>query len=113
MTQTKKALLSDLDFAKLNGLIPVIVQDYQSAQILMLAFMNQEAFAKTLETGETHFWSRTRTKIWHKGETSGHLQKVKEILVDCDNDSVLIKVEQVGGIACHTGTKSCFNKNLK
>ncbi|MEI6221932.1 MAG: phosphoribosyl-AMP cyclohydrolase [bacterium] len=97
-----------IDFSKLNGLIPVVIQEYQTKDILMLAFMNEESLKKTIETGETWFWSRSKQTLWHKGETSGNIQKVKEIFLDCDNDTLLITVEQVGGVACHTGKKSCF-----
>lgn len=99
-----------LDFSKLGGLVPVIVQDYQSGEVLMLAFMNPEAWAKTLSTGKATYYSRTRKTLWIKGETSGHCQIVKEIRVDCDNDTVLLKVEQIGGAACHTGHRSCFHQ---
>ena len=99
-----------LNFAKLGGLIPVIVQDAATGEVLMLAFMNPEAWERTFETGEAHFYSRTRQTLWHKGATSGHVQRVKEIYVDCDEDTVLLKVEQVGGAACHTGYRSCFHR---
>ena len=103
-----------LDFNKLNnGLIPAIIQDYQSGNVLMLGFMNQEAWEKTLSSGKATFFSRTRQALWVKGETSGHVQIVKEIRIDCDNDSVLLKVEQRGGAACHTGHKSCFFKKIE
>lgn len=103
-----------LDFNKLNnGLIPAIIQDYQSGNVLMLGFMNQEAWEKTLSSGQATFFSRTRQALWVKGETSGHVQIVKEIRIDCDNDSVLLKVEQRGGAACHTGHKSCFFKKIE
>lgn len=103
-----------LDFNKLNnGLIPAIIQDYQSGNVLMLGFMNQEAWEKTLSSGQATFFSRTRQTLWVKGETSGHVQIVKEIRIDCDNDSVLLKVEQRGGAACHTGHKSCFFKKIE
>ena len=103
-----------LDFNKLNnGLLPVIIQDYQSGNVLMLGFMNQEAWEKTLSSGQATFFSRTRQTLWVKGETSGHGQIVKEIRIDCDNDSVLLKVEQLGGAACHTGHKSCFFKKIE
>ena len=103
-----------LDFNKLNnGLIPAIIQDYQSGNVLMLGFMNQEAWEKTLSSGQATFFSRTRQTLWVKGETSGHGQIVKEIRIDCDNDSVLLKVEQLGGAACHTGHKSCFFKKIE
>jgi phosphoribosyl-AMP cyclohydrolase len=90
-----------------EGLIPAIVQDYNTGQVLMLAYMNKEAFARTLKTKKCVFFSRSRRKLWIKGETSGHIQIVKEILVDCDEDAILIKVKQKGG-ACHTGFYSCF-----
>jgi phosphoribosyl-AMP cyclohydrolase len=99
-----------LDFAKMGGLIPAIVQDAATGEVLMLAFMNSEAWDLTLKTGEAHYYSRTRHKIWHKGETSGHVQLVKAIYLDCDQDTVLLKVEQVGGAACHTGHRSCFHR---
>lgn len=95
-----------------NGLIPAIVQDYQTNQVLTLAYMNTESLQKTVESGQTWFYSRSRQKLWHKGETSGHFQNVKEILVDCDRDALVIKVEQIG-VACHTGEKSCFFQELK
>ena len=101
-----------LDFKKLGGLIPVIAQDEKTGAVLMLAFMNEEAFEKTLETKKATYWSRSRNKLWTKGESSGNIQKVKEIITDCDNDSLLLKVEQVGGAACHEGYKSCFFKKI-
>jgi phosphoribosyl-AMP cyclohydrolase len=97
-----------LDFAKMGGLIPAIVQDAASGEVLMLAFMDQEAWDQTLKTGEAHYYSRTRKKIWRKGETSGHVQRVKAVYLDCDADTVLLQVEQLGGAACHTGYRSCF-----
>lgn len=97
-----------LDFSKLEGLVPAIVQDWQTSEVLMLAFMNTEAWEKTLSTGKATYYSRTRKTLWVKGETSGHCQIVKEIRIDCDNDTVLLKVEQIGGAACHTGHRSCF-----
>ena len=90
-----------------NGLIPAIVQDHISGQVLTLAYMNAESLQKTLDTKQTWFYSRSRQKLWHKGETSGHFQNVKEIWADCDRDALVIKVEQIG-VACHTGTVSCF-----
>lgn len=90
-----------------NGLIPAIIQEEFSGEVLMLAYMNEESFKLTLETGTTWFWSRSRKKLWNKGETSGHFQHVKSIKFDCDGDTLLIKVQQVG-VACHTGNKSCF-----
>ena len=101
-----------LDFAKGDGLLPAIVQDYSSGKVLMLAYINAAAWQKTLETREAHYWSRSRQEIWHKGGTSGHVQRIKKIYVDCDNDTVLFKVEQVGGAACHTGYESCFHKRV-
>jgi phosphoribosyl-AMP cyclohydrolase / phosphoribosyl-ATP pyrophosphohydrolase len=99
----------DLSTIRYNsaGLIPAVVQDATSGEVLMLAYMNPESIQKTLDTGETHFWSRSRRELWHKGETSGNVQKVKSIAVDCDGDTLLVKVEQVGN-ACHTGAHSCF-----
>lgn len=102
----------ELDFEKMGGLIPAIVQDWQSGEVLMLGFVDSEAVAKTRETGTLHFFSRSRRKIWMKGETSGHIQEVKEILVDCDQDALLFKVNQVGGAACHTGYSSCFYRRM-
>jgi phosphoribosyl-AMP cyclohydrolase len=102
----------ELDFSKCNGLLPAIVQDYLSGKVLMLAYINGDSWEKTLKTGEAHYWSRTRQEIWHKGGTSGHIQRIKEIFMDCDNDTVLFKVEQVGGAACHTGFESCFHKKV-
>ena len=98
----------NLNFSKLDGLLPAIIQDAASGEVLMLGFMNQEAWEKTRETGRVHYFSRTRQKLWCKGETSGNLQIVKEIFLDCDEDTLLIKVEQVGGATCHTGYRSCF-----
>ncbi|MBU0957804.1 MAG: phosphoribosyl-AMP cyclohydrolase [Nanoarchaeota archaeon] len=102
----------DLNFDKLDGLVPAIAQDYKSGEVLMLAFMNKEAWDKTLETGKAHYFSRTKDKLWMKGETSGNFQIVKEILIDCDDDSVVLKIEQIGGAACHTGYNSCFYKKV-
>ncbi|MCV3216482.1 bifunctional phosphoribosyl-AMP cyclohydrolase/phosphoribosyl-ATP diphosphatase HisIE [Plectonema radiosum NIES-515] len=93
-----------------RGLVPAIIQDYLDGTVLMMAWMNQESLQKTLETGETWFWSRSRENLWHKGETSGHLQKVRSIRYDCDSDALLIGVEQLGDIACHTGERSCFHQ---
>lgn len=107
-----KKLLKETNFKKLNGLIPAIIQDYKTKDILMLAFMNKDALQKTLETKTTWFWSRTRKKLWNKGETSGNFQIVKKIYLDCDNDSLLIIVNQKNGKACHTGEKSCFYKKV-
>ena len=95
-----------------DGLAPAIAQDAASGAVLMLAWMNHEALAETLRRGEAVYWSRSRGRLWHKGEESGHTQKVLEIRIDCDNDVVLLKVEQAGGIACHTGRRSCFFRKL-
>lgn len=93
-----------------KGLVPSIVQDYLDGTVLMMAWMNRESLEKTLQTGETWFWSRSRQELWHKGETSGHLQKVKSLRYDCDSDALLVSVEQIGDIACHTGERSCFHQ---
>ncbi len=98
------------DFDKGKGLIPVIVQEYGTNEILMLAYMNKEAFEETLKSGRATYFSRSREKLWKKGETSGNMQHIKEIRIDCDNDTILIKVEQKGGAACHLGYKTCFFK---
>lgn len=97
-----------IDFAKGNGLVPVIVQDYQSREVLMVAYMNEEAWNKTQETGKAHYYSRSRKALWFKGEESGNFQEVKEVFIDCDNDTVLLQVDQIGGAACHEGYRSCF-----
>jgi phosphoribosyl-AMP cyclohydrolase len=102
----------ELNFSKGNGLLPAIVQDHQSGDVLMLAFINQASWERTLETGEAHYWSRSRQEIWHKGGTSGHVQIIKAVYADCDDDTVLFVVEQVGGAACHTGHRSCFHKKV-
>lgn len=103
---------AEIDFAKGQGLIPVIVQDWQTGDVLMLAYMNAASWQKTQELGQACFWSRSRQKIWRKGETSGHVQIIKEVYIDCDNDTLLLKVEQVGGAACHTGYRSCFYRKI-
>ncbi len=102
-----------LDFKKTGGLIPAIAQDYATGEILMLAYMNQAAFDATLTSGKATYYSRSRQTLWTKGETSGNVQRVKEIRIDCDDDTVLLKVEQLGGAACHTGHRSCFYKKLE
>lgn len=101
-----------LDFEKTGGLVPAIVQDFDTNEILMLAYMNRTAWERTLETGMATFWSRSRQSLWVKGETSGHLQEVKEIRIDCDQDAVILKVFQRGGAACHTGYRSCFYRRI-
>ena len=103
----------ELDFSKGNGLLPAIAQDYKSGRVLMLAYINQASWQKTLESGDAHYWSRSRRELWRKGGTSGNVQKIKEIYVDCDNDTVVFKVEQVGGAACHLGYESCFHKKVE
>jgi phosphoribosyl-AMP cyclohydrolase len=102
-----------IDFKKGDGLIPVIIQDAATHEVLMLGYMNREAWEKTVKTGRASFWSRSRKKIWVKGETSGNYQEVKEIRLDCDGDTLLLKVDQVGGAACHTGFKSCFHQRYE
>ena len=104
----------ELDFSKdENGLLPAIVQDHESGQVLMLAYINQLAWQKTLETGKAHYWSRSRSKLWLKGESSGHVQIIKAIQVDCDLDTVVFQVEQLGGAACHKGYRSCFYRTVE
>jgi phosphoribosyl-AMP cyclohydrolase len=102
-----------LNFEKLGGLVPAIAQDFQTGEILMLAFMNEEAWRATLSTGRATYYSRSRQCLWVKGETSGNIQRVREIRIDCDDDAVVLKVEQVGGAACHTGHRSCFYKKVQ
>ena len=102
----------EIDFEKSNGLVPVIVQDDESGDVLMLAYMNRESWLKTLETGKATYWSRSRNELWVKGETSGNVQMVKGIFVDCDSDTILLKVHQLGGAACHTGYRSCFYRKI-
>ena len=102
----------ELNFAKGSGLIPAIVQDVNSLEVLMVAYINSDAFEKTKHTGKMHYFSRSKERIWMKGETSGHVQEVVEILVDCDADALVFKVNQVGGAACHTGYNSCFFRQV-
>lgn len=96
-----------------NGLVAAVAQDARSGRVLTVAWMNREALKATMEKGEAVYWSRSRGKLWHKGEESGHVQKVLELRLDCDADAVLLKVEQAGGIACHTGRESCFFRRLE
>jgi len=96
-----------------DGLVPAIAQDATSGRVLMVAWMDREALRRTVQSGEAVYWSRSRKKLWHKGEESGHTQRVKEIRLDCDSDVVLLQVEQQGGIACHTGRESCFFSKLE
>lgn len=102
-----------LDFSKGGGLVTAIAQDDASGEILMVAHMNEEAFRQTLARGEVVYWSRSRGRLWHKGEESGNVQKLKGVYVDCDGDVVLLRIEQVGGAACHTGRRSCFFRKLE
>jgi len=104
--------LNKINWAQ-DGLVPVVTQEAGSGRVLTVAWMNREALKKTVQTGEAHYWSRSRKKLWHKGEESGHMQKVRAIRLDCDEDVILIEVEQMGGIACHTGRHSCFFQELK
>ena len=101
-----------LNFDKMGGLVPVVAQDYQTGEVLMLAFMNEASWKATLETGRATYYSRSRKSIWVKGETSGNVQRVMEIRIDCDDDAVVLKIEQVGGATCHTGHRSCFHKTV-
>jgi phosphoribosyl-AMP cyclohydrolase len=109
---TNEELLKKLDFKKGNGLIPVVVQDADSKEMLMLAYANEEALEKTLKTGYAHYWSRSRQKLWMKGETSGHTQKIKRVVADCDYDTLLYVVEQKGPV-CHTGKDTCFHHEFE
>jgi phosphoribosyl-AMP cyclohydrolase len=108
---TNRKWLNDVRWDE-QGLVPVIVQEAATGDVLMFAWMNREALEKTASIGQAVFWSRSRRKLWHKGEESGHFQKVLDLRTDCDNDVILLKVEQVGGIACHTGRHSCFYQKL-
>jgi phosphoribosyl-AMP cyclohydrolase len=101
------------DFAKRGGLLPAIAQDATTGQILMVAYMNREAWQATLTTGRATYWSTSRDQLWEKGATSGHVQHVREILIDCDADAVVLKVDQVGGVACHEGYASCFFRRVE
>jgi phosphoribosyl-AMP cyclohydrolase len=102
-------IVIEIDFEKGNGLIPVIIQEMSTNEVLMVGYMNREAWEKTLETKRATFWSRSRKELWVKGETSGHFQEVREIYLDCDGDTLLLKVDQIGKAACHTGFRSCFH----
>ncbi|MBS9782405.1 MAG: bifunctional phosphoribosyl-AMP cyclohydrolase/phosphoribosyl-ATP diphosphatase HisIE [Arcobacter sp.] len=104
--------LEKIDWEKQEDLVPVIVQDYKTNEVLMLAYMNKEALSLSLDTKQAHYFSRSRQRIWKKGESSNHTQEIKDILLDCDNDTLLLKVKQ-NGVACHTGRKSCFFTNLE
>ncbi len=112
--KVNRKIMINLNFKKSkNGLLPAIAQDYKTGEILMLAFINDLAWQKTLETGKAHYWSRSRNQLWLKGESSGHVQIIKEILVDCDEDTVIYKVEQLGDAACHKGYISCFYRRVE
>ena len=100
------------NFAKGDGLVPAIVQDAETKEVLMMAYMNRESWEATLQTGKATYWSRSRQKLWLKGESSGHFQIIKAVFIDCDDDTILLQVEQLGGAACHTGHKSCFYRKL-
>jgi phosphoribosyl-AMP cyclohydrolase len=104
--------IDSIDFSKAGGLVTAIAQDAATGEILMVAHMNEAAFQRTLETGEVFYWSRSRGQLWHKGESSGNTQVVKSLSIDCDGDVVLLRVEQRGGAACHTGKRSCFFRRL-
>jgi phosphoribosyl-AMP cyclohydrolase len=112
MSASMKDLAGELKWDE-NGLIPVVTQDAASNRVLTVAWMDRDALVRTLESGEAVYWSRSRRRLWHKGEESGHVQKVLEIRVDCDADVLLLRVDQVGGIACHTGRESCFFRRLE
>ena len=112
MTDRVSEWLNEVPWDK-DGLVPVIAQDFSSGRVLTLAWMNRDALALTAEKGEAVYWSRSRRKLWRKGEESGHTQKVREIRVDCDSDAILLRVDQAGGIACHTGRASCFFRKLE
>lgn len=109
LNKVDKEILKKLKFK--DGLIPAIVQDFKNNEILMLAYMNEESIRRTIETGTTWFWSRSRQEYWNKGATSGHYQYVKDIFIDCDEDTILVKVEQIGA-ACHTGNRTCFYRKI-
>jgi phosphoribosyl-AMP cyclohydrolase len=109
---TDESWLEEVNWAH-DGLVPAVAQDSSSGRVLTLAWMNREALERTAQTGEAHYWSRSRKKLWHKGEESGHVQKVITIRLDCDQDAIVLEVEQTGGIACHTGRQSCFFHKLE
>jgi phosphoribosyl-AMP cyclohydrolase len=107
MTITSSNWLDDVHWDK-DGLVPAIAQDFQTGRVLMMAWMNREALSLSAQEGRAIYWSRSRAKLWRKGEDSGHIQKLHELRLDCDNDVIILQVEQIGGIACHTGRESCF-----
>jgi phosphoribosyl-AMP cyclohydrolase len=107
-------MMVKLDFSKSDdGLIPAIAQDYKTGEVLMLAYINEESWAETLKSGYATYWTRSRQKLWKKGEESGNLQEIKEILIDCDDDTVVFKINQIGDAACHTGHRSCFYRKVE
>ncbi len=112
MKQLSQEFIEKIRFNE-KGLVPAIAQDWLDGAILMMAWMNKLSLEESLKTGEVHYWSRSRKEIWHKGETSGHIQKLKQIRLDCDSDAILLSIEQVGSIACHKGVRSCFFKDNK
>jgi phosphoribosyl-AMP cyclohydrolase / phosphoribosyl-ATP pyrophosphohydrolase len=109
MSPTPKIPLDEIRYNE-QGLVPAIAQDYLDGTVLMMAWMNRESLQKTLDTGEAWYWSRSRQELWHKGATSGHLQKIRDLRYDCDSDALLLSIEQIGDIACHTGERSCFHQ---
>ncbi|MGQ0526220.1 MAG: phosphoribosyl-AMP cyclohydrolase [Betaproteobacteria bacterium] len=109
----KDGWLNKVNWGAQDGLVPVVAQEAGQGRVLTVAWMNREALKKTVQTGEAHYWSRSRKKLWRKGEESGHVQRVKSVRLDCDQDVVLLEVEQTGGIACHTGRHSCFFQQLQ
>src|SRR5665647_38799 len=108
-----KGSMIELNFNKSDGLVPAIVQDAETKDVLMLAYMNKASWEATVQTGKATFWSRSRQRLWLKGESSGHVQMIKNIYIDCDEDTILLQVEQLGGAACHTGYRSCFYRKLE
>jgi phosphoribosyl-AMP cyclohydrolase len=112
MTSNESSSVVRPDFAKCDGLLPVIAQDAATGEVLMLAYMNEEAYDETLATGRAVYFSRSRSKLWRKGEESGNIQEIEGIFIDCDDDTLLIRVNQIGGAACHTGYKSCFYRQV-
>ena len=112
MSEPPETVQPSLDFPKGAGLLPAIVQDAHSGEVLMLAYMSRESYAETLATGRAVYYSRSRKRLWRKGDQSGHVQKVRAVYVDCDLDTILLEVEQVGGAACHQGYKSCFYRQV-
>ncbi len=112
MSQESTAWIDEIVWTT-DGLVPAVVQDAANGTVLMFAWMNREALARTAATGEAHYWSRSRQRLWRKGEESGHVQRVQELRIDCDADAVLLRVDQTGGIACHTGRERCFFRRLE